>query len=232
MPMKKSDFIYKTIQLILFILLAITCLCIVLFDANMRSLIASDPGIRLIYALLGGILGLSFIFICFEFSFLSSCKKDYTQLDHAVYSDPLSGLANRFSCDNMIEKYLDKPLPECLGCIMFDLKVNEINRLYGHIHGNHHIREFADLLKMASTDLCFVGRNGGNKFLALFEEGSQEKIDQFLSRLRQRVQAYNDFPENLPIEYYYGVAFQEGDAAKTITDLIALSNKRISSQTG
>ena len=63
MPMKKSDFIYKTIQLILFILLAITCLCIVLFDANMRSLIASDPGIRLIYALLGGILGLSFIFV-------------------------------------------------------------------------------------------------------------------------------------------------------------------------
>lgn len=229
--MKKSDFIYKTIHLILFILLALISLCIFIFDADIHRLVTTDSSIRLLYALLWGILGLSFIFIYFDFSFLSSCQKSYTKLDHAVYSDSLSGLANRFGCDTMIEKYLDKPLPECLGCIMFDLKVAEINRLYGHTYGNHHIKEFADLLKMASVDLCFVGRNGGNKFLALFEQGSQEKIDQFLSRLRQRVQAYNDFPENLPIEYSYGVAFQEGDAAKTIIDLIALSNKRIDSQT-
>lgn len=229
--MKKSDFIYKTIQLILFILLAIVCLCIFIFDTNIHRLVTTDSSLRLLYALLWGILGLSFIFVYFDFSFLSSFQKDYKKLDRAVYSDPISGLANRFGCDTMIEKYLDKPLPECLGCIMFELKVAEINRLYGHLYGNHYIKEYADLLKMASVDLCFVGRNGGNKFLALFEEGSQEKIDQFLSRLRQRVQAYNDFPENLPIEYSYGIAFQEGDAARTITDLIALSNKRIASQT-
>ncbi len=225
--MRKSDYVYKTIQLFLFILLALVCLCITLCDGDIRRLITTDSGVRLLYALLWGILGVSIIFICCDFSYLSTHKKEYKELNHAVCSDPLSGLANRFGCDSMIEKYLDKPLPECLGCIMLVLKVNEINRLYGHVHGNHHIKEFANLLKMASTDLCFVGRNGGNKFLALFEEGSQEKIDQFLSRLRQRVQAYNDYPENLPIEYGYGIAFQEGDAARTITDLIALSNKRI-----
>lgn len=44
-----------------------------------------------------------------------------------------------------------------------------INNTYGHVIGNATIQSFSDVLSGASVGLCFVGRNGGNKFLALFE---------------------------------------------------------------
>lgn len=77
--------------------------------------------------------------------------------------------------------------------------------------------------------MCFVGRNGGNKFLALFEDGNTYKMDSFLKKLDQKIQLYNQDPaSSLLIEYRYGIAFHEGEEVKTITDLIALSNRRIS----
>ncbi len=227
--MKKSDFIYKTIQLFLYILLTACCLGIILFDERIYHLVASDAAVRLLCIFLWMALGFSFVFIYQDFHYFSNSRKDYRELDYAVHSDPLSGIANRFSCDVMIEKYLDKPLPKNLGCIMFDLtNIYETNRHYGHIQGNQLIRDFSNILHLSSTNMCFVGRNGGNKFLALFEDGNTYKMDNFLKKLNQKVQSYNQDPANrLLIEYRYGIAFQEGESVRTITDLIALSNQRI-----
>ena len=228
--MKKTDFIYKTIQLILFILLTACCLGVILFDQRVYHLVASDPAFRTLCIFLWLALGLSFLFIYRDFHYFTSSRKDYRELDYAVHSDPLSGLANRFSCDVMIEKYLDKPIPENLGCIMFDLtNIHDTNKHYGHLKGNQLIRDFSSILHLASTNMCFVGRNGGNKFLALFEGGNAYKMDSFLKKLDQKIQLYNQDPaSSLLIEYRYGVAFHEGEEVKTITDLIALSNRRIS----
>ena len=228
--MKKTDFIYKTIQLILFILLTACCLGVILFDQRVYHLVASDPAFRMLCIFLWLALGLSFLFIYRDFHYFTSSRKDYRELDYAVHSDPLSGLANRFSCDVMIEKYLDKPIPENLGCIMFDLtNIHDTNKHYGHLKGNQLIRDFSSILHLASTNMCFVGRNGGNKFLALFDDGNTYKMDSFLKKLDQKIQLYNQDPaSSLLIEYRYGIAFHEGEEVKTITDLIALSNRRIS----
>ena len=126
--MKKFD-IYKTIQLIIFVLLTNIGLVVVVFDSELYQMIAHNGHIRLLCILLWAALGLSFFFTFMDFSLFSSFKKQYRELDFAVYSDPVSGIANRYSCDAVIEKYLDKPLPESLGCIMFDLSnLGEINK--------------------------------------------------------------------------------------------------------
>ena len=226
--MKKSDFIYKTIQLILYIILVGACILVIILDPEILRLAFSDFKILLLGVLLLGVLIVSFIFINKDLHFFRSYKRDFRELDYAVRSDPLSGLANRFSCDAIIEKYMDKPLPEDLGCIMLDLKTGNINQLYGHVQGNHLIRDFANILKSTSAGLCFVGRNGGNKFMAIFEENSRKNANQFLLRLDRRIAAYNETPATYPIEYRYGIAFQDDDSVKTITDLVALANKRIS----
>ena len=38
---------------------------------------------------------------------------------------------------------------------------------------------------------------------------------------------HNSAPGNHTIEYRYGIAYDEGDDVKTITELVALSNSRI-----
>lgn len=225
--MKKFD-VFKTIQLILFIVLTAVGLYTIFTDNELYQMIANNPHIRALCILLWVALVMSFLFIFMDFSLFSTFKKDYRELDFAVSSDPVAGIANRYSCDTLIEKYLDKPLPREVGCIMFDLtNIGEVNRLWGHIRGNELIYDFSNILQSSSANLCFVGRNGGNKFLALFENGTSEKINTFLNRVDKKVKNHNADSGKVPIQYEYGSAYHEGEEVKTITDLIALSNRRI-----
>lgn len=225
--MKKFD-IFKSVQLILFILLAAISLLIILIDSELYQQIANNIHIRALCIMLWAALVLSFLFIFMDFSLFSTFKKDYMELDFAVSSDPISGIANRYSCDTIIEKYLDQPLTDNIGCIMFDLtNIGKINQTMGHIAGNDLIRDFSGILQASSINLCFVGRNGGNKFLALFENCSTQKMNTFLSRVNKKVKHYNGNAISAPIRYQYGSACLEDTDAKTITDLIALSNDRI-----
>ena len=86
-------------------------------------------------------------------------------------------------------------------CITLDItNLKEINRSYGHLRGNDLIREFSLILQTASSGLCFVGRNGGNEFIALFENCSREKLKTFLvSRPGSLCTLWNHFvPPHLP----------------------------------
>lgn len=218
----------KTLQLILTVILAGCSLFIIISDAELYQLVGRDPQIRILCILLWLSLVLSFLFIFIDFSLIGALKRDYRELDFAVSSDPLSGIANRNSCDAMIEKYLDQPLPAGIGCIMFSLSnLQEINRLYGRMAGNILIRNFSGILQVSSRDLCFVGRNGGNCFMALFEDCSERKLKMFLDRVADRVDRHNNSPSSQPIRYLYGSAWNGESEIATITDLIALSNKRL-----
>ena len=226
--MKKFD-IYKTLQLILFIVLTGISIYCVLFIPEVFHTVATNFSVRIICILLWIVLGVSFLFLFLDFSLLGSFKQDYRDLNFAVHSDPIAGIANRFSCDAIIEKYLDQPLPDNIGCVMFSLtNISDINKLYGHTEGNHLIKDFSNILRMASVNLCFVGRNGGNTFLAIFESTDREHIDTFLERVHSKVASHNSGSDTYPIVYKYGIAFHENDSVKTITELIALSNRRIS----
>ena len=225
--MKKYN-VLKTIQMVLFLIFALGCGYLIFSRYELYHAIANDPAVKAVCAMLWACLGLCFVFILVDFGFIGAYKKDYRELDFAVHSDPLSGLANRHSCDRLIEKYLDKPLPKDVGCVMVELSnIMQINEEFGHAAGNDAIRDFSNILKMASVSLCFVGRNGGNKFLALFEDCTRQDIDAFLERMDKKVCSYNSDAHGKCIQYRYGVAFEEGPEVKTITDLVALSNSRI-----
>ncbi len=158
----------------------------------------------------------------------SSIKREYRELDYAVHTDATSGIANRYSSDVLIEKYLDKPLPKDIGAVMIELaNIKEINEQYGHVQGNNALRVFGTILKMTSVDLCFVARNGGNRFLALFEDGTEEKINEFINRFETKVAEGNNIPGKINLEYKYGVAFHEDESIETITELISLSFERM-----
>lgn len=225
--MKKFD-MFKTIQLILFFILAGVGLYIIFTDKELYRLIATNPHIRAICALLWAVLAMAFIFIFLDFTLFSTFKKDYKELNYVVSSDPVAGIANRYSCDAIIEKHLDKPLPADMGCVMFELSnIRDINRVYGHLAGNNIIHDFSDILHSASINVGFVGRNGGNKFLALIENCEIEKLNSFLECVDQRVKNHNLAENAISICYEYGIAFHEDSSVKTITELIALSNQRI-----
>lgn len=225
--MKKYN-AYKTVQLVLFIALTVVIILRIFPSAEIYHQAATDPAMKILCAVLWAVLGLSFLFILLDFTFFFGYMKEYREMEQAIHSDPVSGIANRLSCDMYIEKYLDKPVPENMGCIMFDLtNLKEINKEFGHLEGNATIRDFSNILRLSSEKSCFVGRNGGNKFLAIFENATELDMQSFLVRVAQRTAVYNRDTETGRIEYKYGTAMNEGNKVKGITDLIALSNSRI-----
>lgn len=221
--MKKYS-LYKTIQLVIFLLLAAIVVVDFIAVPQLFHSVASEPGTRTISILLWSAMALSFAFLYLDFSFFLNYRKEYREMEKAAGTDPVSGIANRFSCDTMIDKYYGKILREGAGCIMFDLKsIQTIERATG----NELIRTFSMILRLSSSELCFVGRNGGIKFMALFEDGGEESVKTFLTRVEERVANYNASSGSAVIEYSYGCAISGVDEVTDIIKLISLANSRI-----
>ena len=219
---------YKTIQLILCIVVAAAGIIFVVTNKDLFHIIANDPGVRALCITLWVLLVISFFFIFLDFKTFAKTVQSIHELDHSVHSDPSTGLANRYSCDMIIEKYLDKELPRGIGCIMFDIiNIQQVNRAFGHIAGNVAIIDFSNILLNAAVDRCFVGRNGGNKFMAIFENYNKENISLFLTIIETNVAEHNKVAGAYPIEYKYGISLAEESSAQTITELIAEANRKI-----
>ena len=223
--MKKFDLV-KTIQLLIFTVFAIVCIALVLFNKDLYHSIATVPNLKLVCGLLWFCFGLVFVFIFIDFNLISSYKKDYHELDHAVHTDHVSGLANRKSIDEFIEKYRE----DCLPCItLTPTNIHEINRSFGRTAGDNAIRDFSNILMMSSVGLClFVGRNDGLNFLAFFEkDASGEDINKFLTNVAGRISSRNIMNPQQAITYKYGIAYNEGENAASVTDMIKISAQRV-----
>lgn len=232
MLMKSKFELIKIGQLVLDIVLTVGTLIVIFTDDSLYQMIGRDPSIRVICIFLWMALGVSFAGILWDLNTHAAFKREYRELDQAVYSDHIAGIANRFSCDAMIEKYMDRPLPEGIGCVVIDVaNIREINEQYGHASGNETLRIFSNKLMTASVGLCFVGRNGGNKFLAIFENCIEDQIGLFLSRTNKLVDENNRVEGNPRIIYRAGKAIAKDNPGMGITQLIGLADRRLTQLT-
>lgn len=221
--MKKMDMV-KTIELIAFAVIAVIAIVFVV-SQNGRN-------VRVMNLLLWLSLAMSFFFIFLDFNFYSREDAKYEKLIRDISSDPMTKIGNRYSIDSLIDKYANLPLPADFGCVVLTLSnIRSINDVKGRNEGNAAIRKFSLILKMASVGHCFVGRNGGNKFVAMFEQGTEDSIGHFIERVTEKVKENNADDSNTKLEFEYGIAFHEGEEVKEVTDLISLADQRVGMRT-
>ncbi|MBE6040952.1 MAG: GGDEF domain-containing protein [Clostridiales bacterium] len=224
--MKKFDRI-KTIQLALLIILTLIALTAILRSRELFTLIATNGSVKLISLLLWLALGVSFMFLLYDFNSYSDMKRENLELDNAVHSDTLTGLANRYSVDAYIGRFINKPLPQDMGVITIEIiNLGEINHTHGHSGGDLVIQAFSSILLEASSGACFVGRNGGNKFVAIFRDCSNARMAKFMAYVRKHVEDRNESHPDAAIKYSSGIAFDEGPEIDSVTELVALSDRR------
>ena len=224
--MKRFDRI-KTLQLLLLIAFTAVALVAILHDPELYQLIATNRSAKTISVVLWVTLGVSFLFLLYDFSSYADMRRENMELDNAVYSDALTGIANRYSVDAYIGQFLGKPLPEDMGVVTFEMtNLNEINKAQGHSGGDLAIQAFAAILQNAAGRACFIGRNGGNKFVAIFRDCTDARLERFLDRVSALTDERNASHEEAPIKYSAGSAFNVGDKAGTVTELVALSDRR------
>ena len=105
-------------------------------------------------------------------------------LRQKVYLDEATGLPNKNKCEEILAS--EEPLTdrESTAVMVFDLNnLRIINDRQGHERGDQYIRSFAEQLRAALPEKYFVGRDGGDEFIAVLKQVDHEQVKDCLQMM-------------------------------------------------
>ena len=147
-------------------------------------------------------------------------------LQRKVYLDNATGLPNKNKCEEILNS---EELPgKDVGVCSFDLNnLRRINNSMGHEAGDEYIRRFAVCLRTAMPVEQFVGRSGGDEFLAvthgLDENGMHQCLEKIQEAMAEESKAYPD----TPLSYAVGFALADEFPGSTMRELFNFADKNM-----
>ena len=188
----KSYKMFKFIQLALLVIFAVCFFLFIFLDENLRTSVFSNKVLLTICVFLWAFMLYSVACIIMDFRLLEGHIVHDHVLKRAVYVDTLTGIPNRFSCDQIFEKYDEDADISKMGCALIRIdNLDEINQKHGRSSGNVALKDFSSVVERISAYYGFVGRNNGNEFLVVIEDCDARKMDRFESELQKEISQYN-----------------------------------------
>ena len=140
-------------------------------------------------------------------------------LEQKAFVDAHTGLPNKNACNELLNK--KDIITGSTACIMFDLNnLKTVNDTMGHSAGDQLILNFAKLLRSVIPEKDFVGRYGGDEFIAVIYHTSEAEIKEILKSLYREKERLNSCENQLPIDYARGWALSSDDMACTMQMLL------------
>ncbi len=222
---------YKQIKIFqLFILVFFTGLFLFVFlhYPYIRLYILANNPLLFVFGTTWGILVFSFIFMFYDFNKMKLLTKQEHALKKVAYLDDLTGIPNRNGFDTVFKMYTSSSELENLGCALLSIKnLVEINETAGHDIGDHIIKNVCTLLETIGDKYGFIGRNGGNEFLAVFDNCDKTKMEAFLSDINAAIAEINEKEKDYPAVSFSSWYVLNQDAnVKRFTDLVTLTYKK------
>lgn len=107
-----------------------------------------------------------------------------------AYTDGLTHIANRAMCEKVFQERGKEKRPTTI--INFDLNYfKQVNDTFGHSCGDELLITFANLLQEIYGNVGFVGRMGGDEFIAVLDETDEEIINKSLEKLTAKIDEIN-----------------------------------------
>lgn len=148
------------------------------------------------------------------------------QMNELVLFDSLTGLYNRRSFDQEINKYMieyDKEI-KSLYLAVFDIDfLKDINDTYGHVVGDNAIKYISEAMKeVFHSEKIKTFRIGGDEFYTLFIELTAKEVNEYLEKL-------NKYIENIKTEYKLSVSmgYSEYQSEMSINKFIEIADKNM-----
>ena len=117
--------------------------------------------------ILADIVGLLFLFGYQIFKALRYAAMNRI-LQCKVYLDEATGLPNKNKCEEVLGQEQPVSAEAPVAMCVFDLNnLHTVNNNFGHEKGDEYIRSFAQQLGLVASETCFVGRDGGDEFIAI-----------------------------------------------------------------
>ena len=110
----------------------------------------------------------------------------------------------------------------------FDLNnLRRINNSMGHEAGDAYIRRFAVALRAAMPEEHFVGRAGGDEFLAITHGPDADALQKLLSHVRKQLAEESRQHPDTPLSYAVGFALASDNPDSNMRDLFDLADKNM-----
>ena len=116
------------------------------------------------------------------------------QIEELSMTDSLTGLPNRMGVNHYFNNIWEKCKNENQNLSVFMLDIDDFKKFnsdYGHLHGDYVLKHVADVLRQSlkrKTD--FVGRWGGEEFIVLLPNSTEEHSFATAELIRENLQVY------------------------------------------
>lgn len=149
-------------------------------------------------------------YICEQISIVIENHSLYAKVTELFKFDQLTGFYNRWYLKEIKEHHY--PLwsreSKLVMFAMFDLdNLKYVNDNFGHDVGDIYIKEFCELLKAGFRTTDILIRNGGDEFLGIFFEVSEDKLSEKLETIRQSFseKVYKNESLEITSSFSYGI---------------------------
>ncbi|MDR3331915.1 MAG: GGDEF domain-containing protein [Synergistaceae bacterium] len=156
-------------------------------------------------------------------------KRRADALGRIAYLDSLTQMPNRTSCEREIADISMSCPDGNIAVIMFDMNnLKLVNDVMGHQGGDKIIAEFGRILNEEGKNFGFVGRYGGDEFLAIFRDSDDVAAGLFLALIDERVDTRNLVAESDIEKIYFAAGCFVGDLANMdVTEMINEADRRM-----
>ena len=148
------------------------------------------------------------------------------RLTGLAFTDPLTGMANRSRCEQVLERYDKESFP----CTVISIDVDRlklINDRFGHAAGDRYLADTAEILNRCFTDAVLLGRMGGDEFIAIMSGTSMIKTDHSIDMLQEQLSEKNNDRSLAPFAMSYGVASTDEDGIVSVRDALREADRRM-----
>lgn len=229
--MKKNIYSFKVIKIIelcFFVLLEIAFLVVLISNKTMRSSIFVDKSLFILCALMYFTVLVVIAYLIIDFIKLRELKIEDHKLENLAFLDRKTNLPNRTSVNLMFESYRTPDSLKGIGCVVTEISnIKEVNRIYGKAFGDKTIHDFSRIYEKSAEGYGFVGRNGGNEFIAVIEKCNSQRMEEFIEKLNYSVDVYNEADEKNNISVHSEYVLFDGEEVNSFSELVAKAYKKL-----
>lgn len=132
-------------------------------------------------------------------------------LEQMAYMDELTGLGNRRMCEKKLTELeeKEKSSDSMYAIVSLDLNfLKNTNDTYGHKKGDELIKNFSDVLSNVFGLYGTVTRTGGDEFVVILDDITEEKVKSLLAQMLEQMEEKNKSASEVILSTAYGYAMK------------------------
>ncbi len=144
--------------------------------------------------------------------------------------DPLTNLLNKRALNSIYTKLLDLSLVDDfkISFLMIDIDhFKKINDTYGHLVGDHVLKEFAKALKNNLRKSDYIFRYGGEEFLVILPYTNKAQACKIASHIKEVVKDLSFYVEDKIIKITVSIGVYETSKEEPLEDAIHKADEKL-----